>query len=243
MRRRAGGSRRSALRSAPSCGRRDRVGALGFRSAHAMARAMRNMILVCIALGLVACGNDVRRVGDSGVGSRPRPDGGIVIGDSSTTASCSASDFSDDVVAFCRNQNPAAPGPRTMGAGCTGDTQCDSAVCLEPYGSSAYCTIGCPLGTECPLGFSCQDTGSSLGSACYQDVCIYGGRDAADCVSNTNGELDTACSSSCQSELRVWLTCLRDAGRICSGSHAAELCGIERGLLESCCPSCGVSTW
>jgi hypothetical protein len=159
------------------------------------------------------------------------------------SAACSATDFEDQVVAICKAQNPPAPGPGELGASCAGDDQCSSTVCLEPFGSAAYCSLQCPAGNECPQGFDCSDTGTSLGPACYQGVCVYGGSDTADCTKNLLAELDAACHSECKvTRAQAWMDCLAGAGRLCGPEEASEHCGAERGLLESCCFGCG-SDW
>jgi len=113
-----------------------------------------------------------------------------------------------------------------------------------PFGSSHhYCTQPCPVGTECPIGYSCQDTGTSWGSVCYDSVCIYGGVDASDCVTNTMDEVERACASDCSARAGAWLDCLVAAGRICGNADADARCGIERGLLEDCCAGCSRTSW
>ena len=127
-----------------------------------------------------------------------------------------------------------------MGASCNDDGECASNVCLEPFGSPAYCTIQCPAGNECPVGYSCTDTGagSSLGNACYQSVCLYPGGDTADCVERVLDEADIACTQGCESQLETWFGCLEGAGLLCTSSGADAACGAQRGLLSSCCSRC-----
>jgi hypothetical protein len=116
--------------------------------------------------------------------------------------------------------------------------------CLEPFGSLAYCSMPCPAGNECPIGFDCQDTGTSDGAACYQGVCVYGGSDATDCTANLLEELDIACTSECDvGRIQGWVDCIAGAGRLCGPEDAAEKCGVERGLVESCCFACDGFNW
>lgn len=166
--------------------------------------------------------------------------GGSGGGDEGEGGVCSSADFEAQVIAFCKAQNPPEPGPGELGATCASDMQCDSDICLEPFGSPyAYCSIPCPKGDECPIAFSCQDTGTSLGPACYQGVCIYGGTDASDCTTRMLAELDEACSSECTlGRIEGWMDCIAGAGRLCGPEDADAHCGIERGLLEDCCSSC-----
>lgn len=189
---------------------------------------------LAVQITVVACGGG----SGGGGGDETTPGGGGGAG-GGTSAGCSSADFEAQVVAFCKTQNPPSPKPGEMGAGCVDGTQCDSQYCLEPFGSSAYCTILCPNGDECPIGYSCQDTGVPGEVACYQDVCIYGGSDAADCTANLLAELDAACTSECaESRPQMWMDCLAGAGRLCGQSDASEKCGTERGLLEACCLGC-----
>jgi hypothetical protein len=39
------------------------------------------------------------------------------------------------------------------------------------------------------------------------------------------------------------MDCLAGAGRLCGVSQADEKCGVERGLLESCCNACDSQDW
>lgn len=157
---------------------------------------------------------------------------------------CSATDFEDKVVAICKTQHPAAPQPREIGASCVTDNQCNSGFCLNPFGQAAYCSVTCPGGNECPLGFRCEDTGTSIGPGCYEDVCLYGGTDAADCTTNLLQELEAACRSDCAvTRTQAWIDCLASAGRLCGTGDASEHCGAERGLLESCCFGCDAGNW
>lgn len=178
---------------------------------------------------------------DGSGGIETSPDGGDGTGGSGGV--CSSSDFESQVITFCKAQNPPSPNPGELGASCVDGSQCSSQYCLEPFGSAAYCSLLCPNGNECPIGYSCQDTGVD-GPACYQDVCIYGGSDAAECTSNLLDELDTACHSECEaSRVQAWIECLAAAGRLCGQEDAAEKCGIERGLVESCCIACDTFSW
>ncbi|MCY1054743.1 hypothetical protein [Nannocystis sp. SCPEA4] len=218
------------------------------------------LALTTTAVSLIGCGD--AGTGSSGLsvtgtgpgsgtdgpatGDQPTAASGANTDDSGgDTGACASSDFDAQVIAFCKAQNPPTPEPGELGASCTDDTQCASQICLEPFGSpQTYCSWPCPAGDECPLGFNCQDTGTSLGSVCYQGVCIYGGSDAADCTTNLLAELDAACMSECSVErIEGWLNCLAGAGRLCGTDSADEQCGVERGLLESCCGGCDPSNW
>jgi hypothetical protein len=198
------------------------------------------MLLVGACVLAAACG-------DSGSST----DGTDTIGDGSSTsgsggggsAVCDSVDFQAQVTAFCKTQNPPAPAAGAMGASCTGDPQCDSNLCLEPFGQAAYCSLECPQGSECPQGFSCQDTGAGF-SACYEDVCIYGGTDTSDCTAQFLAEIDSACNSSCtKANVTAWVDCLSGAGRLCGNSDADQACGAERGIVESCCLGCDAGSW
>lgn len=196
---------------------------------------MRLLCITLIALGF-ACGDDDR--------GRPLSDSGsdtTMVDTGGGGGACSSAALMTDVVEFCRTQNPDAPAPRSIGAACTTDSQCDRDWCYDGF-SGQYCTVPCPLGTECPPDFSCQDLGGTRGPGCQREICVYGGTDAADCVTNLNREVEEGCRS-CQNELRAWLTCIRGAGRLCGPSQADAACGIERGLLESCCIGCSTSSW
>ena len=180
-----------------------------------------------LALALIACGGSGPHVSGS---TQDMSSGGLV---------CSFVDFNPEVTAFCKKQFPAPPAAGATGAACTGDTQCSSQRCLMPFGSGEqYCTVPCPNGTECPVGFTCQDAGPGNGSLCYRAVCIYGGQDPADCVVQVKTEIDSACRSGCGDEFKAWIDCLANAPLICSQSEAQSRCGIERGFLDTCCPSC-----
>lgn len=207
---------------------------------------MRNPILVLLAFALAAVPAAVScNTGGGGGGSG----GSETVGDGAggpggSSGVCSSMDFEAQVIAFCKTQNPPSPGPGEMGASCVDGTQCNSNYCLEPFGGSPICTILCPNGNECPVGYSCQDTGAPEGAACYQDVCIYGGIDASDCTANLLAELDNACTSECTAaRVHGWMDCLAGAGRLCGNSDADEKCGVERGLIESCCISCSSGDW
>jgi hypothetical protein len=160
-------------------------------------------------------------------------------GSDGATGICTASDFENDVVAFCSTQNPSPPAAGELGAPCADDdSQCTSNICLHPYGQTvAYCSMACPQGDECPVGFSCQDSGTR-GPLCYEGVCIYGGADSSDCITTMTKEAQAACGQGCGEKFSAWLDCLNKAGRICGKTHADSECGIERGLLESCCSLC-----
>lgn len=179
------------------------------------------------------------------VGCSPTP--GLIFVDApvddSPTSSCDPMTYEAQAIAFCRAQMEPSSSPGTTGASCASDGQCTSGICLEPFGSGEhYCTDACPRGDECAFGYACQDTGT-IGPACYRTVCIYGGSDAADCVSNTMREIREACTSDCGGRLGGWLDCLVASGRICSNSQADARCGIERGLLEECCLGCCSTCW
>jgi len=200
---------------------------------------MRERVLFGLSVAFLAAG-----CGDAGTSGS---DGGDSIGSgsggNSVAGVCSSDDYKDQVTAFCKTQNPPAPGPGELGASCVNDGQCDSAVCLEPFGNAAYCSEECPNGNECPMGYSCQDTGAGF-AACYQDVCEYGGIDTSSCVSNLLGELDSGCNSSCaKADVEAWLGCISIAGRLCGSDDADAACGAERGILESCCLGCGSGIW
>lgn len=206
---------------------------------------MRNPILVLLAFALAAVPAAVScNIGGGGGGAGgEETDGSGGQGGSSGDA-CSSADFEAQVVAFCKTQNPPSPAPGEMGASCVDSTQCSSNYCLEPFGNSAYCTVLCPNGNECPIGYSCQDTGTPDGAACYQDVCIYGGADASDCTARLLDELDFACTSDCTAaRAQAWMDCLAGAGRLCGSQDADEKCGVERGLVESCCNACDTGNW
>lgn len=158
------------------------------------------------------------------------------------SATCQAQDYQAAVVAFCETQNPPAPGAGERGASCADDTQCSSGLCLEPFGSAAYCTVPCPNGGECGQGYSCQDSGT-VGPVCYQGVCVYGGSDKAACVSALTAEIEEGCRSACTGPVNGWVRCLAGAGRLCGVEDADQACGAERGLLESCCPGCSRFEW
>lgn len=204
---------------------------------------MRNPILVILAFALAAVPAAVScSIGGSGSSGTETSGSGGQGG--SAVAACSSADFEAQVIAFCKTENPSSPAAGEMGASCVDSTQCSSDYCLEPFGNSAYCTVLCPNGNECPIGYSCQDTGTLDGAACYQDVCIYGGSDAADCTANLLSELDSACNSECKAaRAHAWMDCLAGAGRLCGSEDAAEKCGVERGLLESCCNGCDSFNW
>lgn len=201
------------------------------------------LVMVAAGVGVVGCGGR----GSTGGGGDGGDDVGAGVGGEGAGSSgvCSSKDFEDQVITICKAQNPPSPQPGETGASCADGTQCDSQYCLEPFGSPAYCSLLCPMGSECPQGYSCQDTGTADGAACYQDVCVYGGTDAADCTANLLAELDTACSSSdCEAgKIQGWMDCLTGAGRVCGPEDAAEKCGIERGFVESCCAGCDESSW
>ena len=149
---------------------------------------MRYPVLVILACALAAVPAGVSCIGGGGGGGGDETSGSGGTGGSSGAA-CDSADFESQVVAFCKAQNPPSPAAGEMGASCVDKTQCSSNYCLEPFGSSAYCTVLCPVGDECPVGYSCQDTGAPEGAACYQEVCIYGGSDASDCTANLLDEL------------------------------------------------------
>jgi hypothetical protein len=152
-------------------------------------------------------------------------------------ATCAASDFTAQVVAICKAEFPGAPAARAVGASCAANTGCDSGFCLKPFGGASYCSLRCPNGTECPQGFHCQDAGGF--AACYQDVCAYLGSDSANCVTNLNDTLGMTCSFyGCHDQLNAWLNCIQGAGRLCDKTGASAACGIEQGLLDTCCDKC-----
>jgi hypothetical protein len=174
---------------------------------------------------------------ETGIGSSSGSGGGNPAG------VCKSTDYQTSVTAFCKTQNPPAPAAGQLGASCTGDPQCDSGLCLEPFGGTAYCSLECPNGNECPTGFDCQDTGAGF-SACYEGVCIYGGTDTSDCTTNLLDELEAGCNSSCtKGDVEAWLDCIGNAGRLCGLEDADAACGAERGILEACCPTCDAFDW
>lgn len=151
---------------------------------------------------------------------------------------CDPSVFTERIAAFCQTQNPPTAEPRELGASCAGDDGCDTDGCHEPYGQPAYCSIECPQGDECPQGYNCQDTGTS-GPWCYRSVCVYIGSDLGDCVANLTDASNRACRhTDCNSQFDHWLDCLVEGERFCSSSEVDEACGVELGLLRSCCPDC-----
>lgn len=208
---------------------------------------MKMTISMVLGLGLLTAG--IAGAGckgkSSGSGGGDETGSGGGEGGGSSGSACSSADFEQQVIAICKAQNPPAPAPGEMGASCADGNQCDSMYCLEPFGSAAYCSLLCPTGKECPLGYTCTDTGNPGEAACYQDVCVYGGSDSADCTKNLLAELDTACSSDActASKIHGWMDCLEGAGRVCGPEHAAEYCGPERGLVESCCSGCDDADW
>lgn len=211
---------------------------------------MRILISVVLGFGLAAaglvaatgCGGGGGGAGGGG-GDETSPGAGNG-GDGGAGGACSSADFEAQVIAICKAQNPPSPAPGEMGASCADGTQCDSSYCLEPFGNAAYCSLLCPAGNECPIGYACQDTGTADGAACYQTVCVYGGTDSADCTKNLLDEVDTACHSECTAaKVHGWMDCLEGAGRVCGPEDAAEKCGPERGLVESCCLACDTFDW
>lgn len=191
------------------------------------------MASVLLIVALWCCGDNDDRLPEIS-----SSDGAVATSDGAA-GSCKSSDFEDDVVAFCSAQNPPPPAAGELGAACADDdAQCTSNICLHPFGQpSAYCSIACPQGNECPVGFNCQDSGTR-GPLCYEAVCIYGGTDTADCITTMTDEAEAACGEGCGAKFGAWIDCLKQAGRICDKSQADTECGIERGLLESCCSLC-----
>lgn len=191
------------------------------------------MVSALLIVALWCCGDN-----DESPPDASSSDGSVATGDGAA-GSCKASDFENDVVTFCTTQNPPPPGAGELGAACADDdAQCTSNICLHPYGQpDAYCSMACSQGDECPVGFECQDSGTG-GPLCYESVCIFGGKDKADCVTSMTQEAKAACGAGCGEKFGQWLDCLNKAGRICSASQADSECGIEQGLLRACCPLC-----
>lgn len=210
---------------------------------------MRWIMIVCLALCGAGCQEDGGSGSDGGTvtfdaGPDGSADGGTqVIIDPGPEAepegmpACSADDYEEQIITFCRTQTPGAPEPRSLGAQCQGDAQCDSGECRFDV-----CMIECPRGDECPIGFACQDVGTDT-PACRETVCIYGGSTFDDCLREMNDQFDAACrpgsEPGCEDDAEAWLACLNDHGRICSNVEAGDACGVERVRLERCCIFCG----
>ncbi len=203
---------------------------------------MRALSLLLLVVAVVGCGDDAGR-SDSG-GDEDGETGGGEGAAGPGPAACASEDFQAEAIAFCEKQFPSEPAPGQLGASCTDDGQCDSQVCLEPFGSAAYCSLECPQGDECSVGFSCQDTGAGY-SACYQGVCIYGAGSKSECVTDLLEEVDRACEpDGCtEATVRGWVDCLAASERLCSTVDADDACGAQRGLIDSCCVGCNDQSW
>jgi hypothetical protein len=213
------------------------------------------MMVVMAAVGLSACddGDD----GGAGGGVIILSDGGMdedgsvgeggenVIGpEGGRDARCSPLDFEEQAVAFCRAQAPDQPAPRTLGAPCQDDMQCESNVCND----ERQCSLFCPRGDECPSNWYCDRERTRRDAfACKADSCFYTPEAFVDCLREINRELESVCSPNaeveCQTSAKDWLACLIDNGRICSQEQAGQACGIERIRVEECCPFCDVGRW
>ena len=158
-----------------------------------------------------------------------------------TASACQPTDYDAKIVTFCRQQNPSPPAAGDFGADCTEDSQCDSNLCLNRVDS--HCTVACPNGDECPNGYLCEDVGEAE-PACVWDFCDYGGYDASSCVDNTAQQARNACNfNDCGQRFETWLDCLIASSMVCHVPDAENACGIERGLLESCCIGCDSDYW
>lgn len=164
---------------------------------------------------------------------------------------CSSDRFMDEIIAFCQSERrPPAPMPGEMGFACTEHAQCDSGICLEPFGSpTTYCTVECNDDGVCPSGYYCDDTTTSLGSVCYRDIggCDVPDRTVSECIVQLSGEIDLeACfgGRDCASEAAALFACRAGAGPLCSDAELDAACGVEVGLYESCCgPGCDAVRW
>jgi len=158
---------------------------------------------------------------------------------------CNSADYSAQADAICSANHPE-PAPRMMGATCVDDGQCDSGLCADRFTGGPYCTISCPRGDECPVGYRCDESGRIDGVAtlCFREVCVYGGTDRADCITNFLDDVDRICTdplASCTlGQLDAWVSCLSAAGRQCGPGDA---CVLERDALERCCPLCSSDRW
>lgn len=162
-------------------------------------------------------------------------------GDPSSTdeGGCSKDGFQDEVTAFCVAQFPPAPAPRTLGATCEADVDCDSGIC-DVYAERSTCAVSC-AGEACPAGFRCDD---SDGELCLPVEVHYAGGSKSECVTALLATLDGVCASECEpSKVRAWMDCLSGAAPMYDREQADDACGVELGLLQSCAPDSLVSNW
>jgi hypothetical protein len=198
-------------------------------------------LMLALSLSLVGCDDDPRR-GDCPPGTPCVTDMGTP--DGGGGGSCAPADYTAQAEAICATNHPE-PDPRTFGATCVDDGQCDSGLCADRFTGGQYCTIACPRGDECPVGYRCDESGriDAVDTLCFREVCLYGGTDRADCIGNLLDDVEAACtgsSTSCAGELDAWVGCLATAGRQCLPGDA---CVVERDALERCCPTCAPDRW
>ncbi len=195
--------------------------------------------LVLLVLFGLALGCQEDEGGTTLIGSDSGPDVGADFGLVGTDSGPIAlvSDYEGLVDQFCRQQFPPAAEAGQTGANCVNGSQCDSGTCIDGLLIDDYCSLECPLGTECPRNFSCRESRSG-DPICFQDdQCYFGGLDLPNCVTTIEDEIQVALVS-CQDPLDRWFNCIVEAGRICTEDQANAACGLERGRLEACCWGC-----
>ena len=201
--------------------------------------------LACLILTFVLVGCESERRGPAGC-----PPGSVCLedlgaSDSGGGGSCAPADYTAQAESICATNHPQ-PDPRDFGATCVDDGQCDSGLCADRFTGGQYCTIACPRGDECPVGYRCDESGriDSVETLCFREVCVYGGTDRASCISNFLDDVDAACTDSIAScaagELDAWVGCMGSAGRLC---FPGDACAVERDALERCCPRCRRDRW
>ncbi|MEM9074411.1 MAG: matrixin family metalloprotease [Myxococcota bacterium] len=105
-------------------------------------------------------------------------------------------------------------GPRSFGASCESDGQCESSLC-----ALGRCTTTCERQEDCSEGAECGPEGWCRAPMLSRDVCEVG----EDCMSGLclQGEDDAACTNECLTDAE----CL--AGEVCVSVGDVEVCAVQ----------------